>query len=112
MRASLRSATIRIRVSALCAAAALAAVAAPAAAGDVFKGETLYKSYCASCHGPRGRGVMPGVPDLSRGENMIQPDVSLLMTLRSGKNAMPAYFGILKDSDLLDVIAFTRTLMR
>lgn len=102
----------RRRIAATWAVATLALAAAPAWAGDVFKGETLYKSYCANCHGPRGRGVMPGVPDLSRGESMIQPDLSLLMTLRSGKNAMPAYFGILKDRDLLDVIAFTRTLTK
>ena len=40
----------------------------------------------------------------------MQPDMALLATLKAGKNAMPGYFGILSDNEILDVIAYSRTL--
>jgi len=81
-------------------------------AGDVFKGRELYIMHCANCHGPAGTGVMAGAPDLSRIETLMQPDVALLASLKAGKNAMPAYLGILTNRDLLNVIAFMRTLTK
>jgi mono/diheme cytochrome c family protein len=53
---------------------------------------------------------MPGVPDFSRGERMMQSDLSLLAVIRKGKGAMPAYQGMLSDDDILNVIAHLRTL--
>jgi cytochrome c6 len=85
---------------------------ATAYASDVFKGRELYTMHCANCHGQTGNGVMPGAPDLSNIQTTMQPDVALLGSLKAGKNAMPAYVGILTDRDLLDVIAFMRTLTR
>ena len=82
----------------------------PAGAADVIKGAQLYARHCASCHGPSGISVMPGAPHLARGERMMQPDLALLAALKAGKNAMPAYIGILADRDILDVIAYSRTL--
>lgn len=95
---------------ALGAALAAAAVSAPAAAADIFKGRQVYATHCAVCHGPNGVSVMPGAPNLARGERMMQPDAGLLASIRGGRNAMPAYAGILTDRDILDVIAFMRTL--
>jgi len=83
---------------------------APAGAADVSKGAQLYARHCASCHGPGGISVMPGAPHLARGERMMQPDMALLASLKAGKNAMPAYIGILADREILDVIAYSRTL--
>jgi cytochrome c6 len=83
---------------------------APAGAADVGKGAQLYARHCVSCHGPSGISVMPGAPHLARGERMSQPDMALLASLKAGKNAMPAYLGILSDRDILDVIAYSRTL--
>ena len=40
----------------------------------------------------------------------MQSDMTLLASLKSGKNAMPAYLGILSDREMLDVIAYSRTL--
>ena len=34
----------------------------------------------------------------------------MLISIRQGRGAMPAYFGVLKDRDILDVIAYLRTL--
>ncbi|MGQ0524700.1 MAG: c-type cytochrome [Betaproteobacteria bacterium] len=79
-------------------------------AADIIKGAQLYAMHCTACHGPRGVSVMPNAPHLARGERMLQSDLTLLATLRAGKNAMPAYLGILSDRDILDVIAYSRTL--
>jgi cytochrome c6 len=79
-------------------------------AADMFKGRQIYTSNCAICHGPTGRAVMPGTPNFARQEGILKPDMTLLATIRSGRNAMPAYQGILSDRDIMDVIAFIRTL--
>lgn len=78
-------------------------------AGDVHKGESLYKLHCLSCHGDRGRPVMPGAPDLSRGEGLMQSDQSLLNVLRTGNYAHPGYQGVLRDQEIFDVVSFIRT---
>lgn len=85
-------------------------VLAPARAADVIKGSQVYARHCAACHGPNGISVMPGAPHLARGERLMQSDLTLLAALKSGKNAMPAYLGILSDREILDVIAYSRTL--
>lgn len=77
---------------------------------DTNKGRQLYATNCAICHGPTGRSVMPGAPNFDRGEGLLRPDFTLLASIRSGKNAMPAFQGILPDRDILDVIAFLRTM--
>lgn len=79
-------------------------------AADTFKGKQLYSSNCAICHGASGRSVMPGTPNFDRGEAVLKPDFTLLASIRAGKNAMPAYQGILSDRDIMDIIAYVRTL--
>jgi cytochrome c6 len=81
-----------------------------AQAGDTNKGKQLYGTHCAVCHGQNGRSVMPGAPNFDRGESLLRPDSALLLQIRSGKNACPAFRGMLADRDILDVIAFIRTL--
>ena len=77
---------------------------------DPNKGRQLFATNCAICHGQTGKSVMPGAPNFDRGEGMLRPDFTLLAAIRSGKNAMPAFQGILPDRDILDVIAYLRTL--
>lgn len=62
------------------------------------------------CHGANGTPTMAGVPDLRRGFALVRPDRDLLITLRNGRTTMPGYLGRLSDRDLLDVIAYMRTL--
>lgn len=113
-RVSRDGAPARRAVVAVCSTAVMAFMAllgAGAAHGaDVMKGSQLYAMHCAACHGPRGVSVMPNAPHLARGERLMQSDLALLATLKAGKNAMPAYLGILSDREILDVIAYTRTL--
>ena len=81
-----------------------------AQASDINKGRPLYGSYCAVCHGPSGRSTMAGAPNFDRGEGLMRPDSDLLASIRAGKNACPAFRGILTDREILDVVAFLRTL--
>ena len=78
-------------------------------AADTVNGSKLYASHCASCHGNRGEGIMPGTPNFARANSLLRPDGTLLQTIKDGRNAMPGYYGILKEREILDVIAHLRT---
>lgn len=90
--------------------AALLLACAGAQGADINKGRQLYAANCAVCHGQGGRSVMPGAPSFDRGDALLRADFSLLAAIRAGKNAMPAFQGRLADRDIMDVIAFMRTL--
>jgi cytochrome c6 len=79
-------------------------------AADSFKGKQLYTANCSICHGISGKSVIPGAPNLDRGDGMLRSDFTLLAAIRSGKNAMPAFQGIMTDRDIMNVIAYMRTL--
>ena len=91
-------------------AAALLLTCCAAQAGDINKGRQLYGTHCAICHGPTGRSTMAGAPNFDRGDSLLRPDADLMASIRNGKNASPAYRGILSDREILDVVAFMRTL--
>jgi len=83
---------------------------ATAQSSDVSKGQSVYKQRCAMCHGSNGKGSMAGTPNFKRREGLLQSDQSLLKRIKAGKNACPAYQGILTDQKIYDVIAYIRTL--
>lgn len=87
-----------------------AALAGGAQAADIRKGATLYAMHCQSCHGVGGKPVMPMAPDFRRMERLMQPDMQLLASIRSGRGAMPGFFGVLREREILDVVAYLRTL--
>jgi cytochrome c6 len=76
---------------------------------DTINGAKLYAIHCVSCHGKKGDGIMPGTPNFSRGNSLLQPDGALLERIKQGKNAMPGYYGILKEREILDIVAHLRT---
>lgn len=90
--------------------ALLAGVPPWAGAADPGQGAGLFRTHCANCHGSDGRPVLPGAPDLSRPTALLKPDPALLQSIRSGRGAMPAYQGLLRDRDILDIVAHLRTL--
>ncbi len=100
-----------MRRAALVLATAIAA-ASPAGAADLARGSQTYALHCAPCHGPAGQGGIPGAPKFNRGERLMQSDFALLESVRRGKNIMPAFAGVLRDREILDVIAYLRTLRR
>lgn len=79
-------------------------------AGDPLAGADLYRRHCTACHGADGRPVLPTAPDFSRPTALLKPDLTLLHTIRSGRGAMPAYEGQLRDRQILDIVAHLRTL--
>jgi cytochrome c6 len=91
-------------------AGALALAAGGTSAADVQRGAALYATHCAVCHGVNGAPVMPGAPNFRRMEALMRPDAQLMTAIRSGKGAMPGYFGILREREIQDVVAYTRTL--
>ena len=94
----------------MAAAAFLGLAGSCALAADISKGGTLYATHCAACHGAGGNPVMPGAPNFRRSEALLRPDSQLLTSIRNGKGAMPAFFGVLRDREILDVVAYLRTL--
>ncbi|BAL22667.1 cytochrome c [Azoarcus sp. KH32C] len=91
---------------------ACVAVPLPALAASIMEGQQVYNQYCVGCHGAGGHAVLPNAPSFARGERLMQPDMVLLMSVKTGKMAMPAFNGILRDQQILDVIAYLRTLQR
>jgi mono/diheme cytochrome c family protein len=89
-----------------------AAFSGNADAGNFFNGESLYKKYCQSCHGNRGQGMIGGAPNFARGQGLMKPDALLYETIDRGKNAMPAFRGVLKEEEFYDVITYIRTFYR
>ena len=88
-----------------------ASIAAPAGASDINKGRAAYKKHCATCHGSNGKPTMAGAADFSRGQGLMKSDKDLVKRIERGNRACPAYRGILSEQRILDVIAYTRTLM-
>lgn len=79
-------------------------------AADPNKGGEIYKVHCVSCHGASGKSVMPGAPNFSPNEKaMLRPDMFILTRIKEGKNACPAYQGVLSDRDIMNVISYMRT---
>ncbi|HET9653504.1 MAG TPA: cytochrome c [Usitatibacter sp.] len=99
----------RARIAA--AAAAFLAIGS-AGAADIARGAQTYAMHCAMCHGPAGQGIQPGAPKFNRGERLLQPDLALVNSIRAGRGAMPGFAGMLRDREILDVIAYIRTLQR
>lgn len=81
----------------------------PVAAADQT-GQQLYMVHCSGCHGATGISVVPDAKNFSRFELITQPDDRLLDVIRSGRNLMPGYLGILNDQQILNIIEHIRTL--
>jgi mono/diheme cytochrome c family protein len=78
-------------------------------------GETLFKTKCAACHGPDGKGEVPmgkklGARNLSSTEVQGQADAQLIDVVTKGKNKMPAYAGKLTKEQIADLVAYIREL--
>ena len=80
-------------------------------AADVFKGKSLYTTHCQACHGASGKGRAAGTPNFRRSRALMKPDSTLFQTIADGRKAMPGYFGVLSEEEILDVIAHLRTML-
>jgi mono/diheme cytochrome c family protein len=78
-------------------------------------GETLFKTKCAACHGPDGKGEVPmgkklGARNLSSTEVQGQSDAQLTEVVTKGKGKMPAYDGKLTKEQIGELVAYIRAL--
>lgn len=79
-------------------------------AGDPAKGRGTYAAHCSGCHGPNGAPTMPNIPNFTLGQGMMKSDPEIMAFVKKGKTVMPGFEGVLKDEEILDVIAHIRTL--
>lgn len=126
------------RLLALGLAALGCAATAPAATGpapafeaplpaSVERGAVVYRKACASCHGARGDGRGPGAAgltpaprDLTRGtyryrstpSGSLPQDADIARTVLEGApgTAMPGWRGLLTTQEIVDVVAYVKTL--
>lgn len=105
--------------------AALGAAAA-AAGGDASKGQVSFSTYCSACHGGSAKGDGPGAGalnprprDLTDRTYMAKlTDQYLFDVIAKGGSAlgkspaMPPWNPTLKDQDILNVVAYIRSLSK
>jgi cytochrome c6 len=103
-------AAMRRSIAAILVGAVASLIQCPALGADIALGASLYTKNCAVCHGANGIAVFPGAPSFARMERLMQPDPVLLNSVRFGKRSMPGFAATLKDQEILDVIAYIRTI--
>lgn len=74
----------------------------------------LYKSKCALCHGPDGKGSVAGLKmgakDFHSPEAAKASDAEWFNIIKKGKNKMPAYDGKLTDAQIKELVSYVRAL--
>lgn len=64
---------------------ALLGAMAVSAAQAADPGKAVYDASCATCHGANGKGVLPGVPDMTKKDGPLsKPDDVLLKRITEG----------------------------
>jgi len=74
----------------------------------------LYKTKCAACHGPDGKGETAigkanKLRDLASPDVQKQSDDELSGVISGGKGKMPAYGKSLKPEQIKDLVTYIRT---
>lgn len=78
-------------------------------------GETLFKTKCAACHGPDGKGETAmakkmGIRNLASADVQGQSDTQITDIVTKGKNKMPAFDGKLTHEQIGQLVAYIREL--
>ncbi len=78
-------------------------------------GGALYKTKCAACHGPDGKGETSigkadKIRDLASPDVQKQSDEELTGIITTGKGKMPAYGKSLKPDQIKGLVSYVRTL--
>ena len=89
--------------------------------GDAQKGKALYEQSCAVCHGAQGKGdsptgklLMPPPANLTSAATQKKSDAEIVQIITNGKppSAMPAFKGQLSEQQILDAVAYVRSLVK
>jgi quinohemoprotein ethanol dehydrogenase len=83
---------------------------APVAArtADLANGERIYKAACIYCHGERGQGGEGGGKPISPALGLD----GMTAVVRSGRNQMPAFGGVMTAEQLQDAVAYLQQRLR
>ncbi len=84
--------------------------------GLMETGKTVFSSYCIACHGPDGKGLVPGMaPQLVDSKILTGPSEATAMTLLQGivpegkfTGVMVAWKDLLSDEQIAGVITYAR----
>ena len=106
--------TKRIWISVIMMGMAVAAVVMLSSAAYADDAATIYKTKCAMCHGPDGKGDTPAgkamhVNDLSSADVQKLSDSDLGAVISSGRGKMPSYKTLTPDQ-VKDLVGFVRSL--
>ena len=85
-------------------------MAAITSGSSLSKGESLFKVFCANCHGEKGKGATPTkVAQAQVVSNM--DDVTIGSTIKNGLagTRMPGFAKTLSEQQIADVITFIRS---
>ncbi len=84
------------------------ALAVPAVAQDAG---ALYKSKCQACHGPDGKGSVPGTKmGVKPFSDVKASDKELAEATKNGKGKMPAFKDKLTDDQINELVKYIKTL--
>ena len=80
---------------------------------DLVSGQEVFEEFCAACHGFDGIRIIPEAPNFADGESLDKEGPDLLASIRDGKGEiMPLWADDLSEQQMLDVLAYIRTLRR
>ena len=85
---------------------------------SVAKGKELFDRYCVACHGSGGKGDGMAVATLaSRPDDLstlppppVFPDGIIAYRIANGAEGMPAWKGVLAETEIWDLLNFIRSL--
>lgn len=111
----MRQSLIRILQRSLFAVGLLAVCAGSSRAQSA--GETLFKTKCATCHGPDGKADTPAgksmkIHSFSDPETKKMSDDELAAVIEKGKGKMPAYGKSMKPDEIKAMVAYVRSLAK
>ena len=90
----------------------------PPSDSNLQKGQSLFSSYCAPCHGESGKGDGPVakvfIPPSDLGDPFVQinTDGWFYGTIRNGVRLMPRYGAELTSEQTWQIVIYLRTLQR
>ena len=75
----------------------------------VAHGEKVFNANCAACHQATGTGNPAAkIPALVGDAVVLGPEEAQILTVLNGRNAMPAWKGVLSNTDIAAAITYTR----
>jgi mono/diheme cytochrome c family protein len=84
----------------------------------LYRGQTLFNTYCIVCHGPSGEGdgsivgKFPRPPSLQTDKIVGWPDGKIFHVITRGQTVMPSYAAQISQEDRWKIIHYVRALQR